>query len=227
MQRSLKVATRLSAVFVSAAVTAAVSAVPAQASTSYDCPLSSGTICDNNPLSGSVGGTSVNVTGGVYGFDLKADDTPGYIQVDKSSQIDMSGFPISVSVEVKGVQPPSATVGDYDVVRGTVSGFWKIEIMARSNRTTALAFCHFKGASRAVNVIGGPDLSKLQGVWTKITCTNFGTAVELRVGDSFVKTTKLSTGLVKNPGGMLIGAKDTNGADQFSGYARNVQVTGL
>ncbi len=197
-------------------------ASPAQASVAYGCPLSSATLC-TNPLTGSLHGDAKATSDG-YAFDLNSDASPGYITVDGTSNIFSNGFPIQFSVEVKGVGVPSAGVGDYDVVRGTPGGNWKIEIVARNNRTTASALCFFKGNNGKANVVGGPDLSNSSG-WTKITCTNTGSAVQLSVGTTMVKSVAVKTGSIPNSGPMLIGAKDTSGGDQYSGYARNVSIT--
>lgn len=195
---------------------------PAYASTVYTCPLSSSTVC-SSPLSWSEQG-DVSATSDGYAFDLDADGSPGYIKVSDSDQIDTSRFPITFSVEVKGVHVPSLKVGDYDVVRGTPSGNWKIEVVARNSRTQAKAACFFKGATGKANVVGGPDLTTLQGAWTTLTCTNTGSAVQLAVNGSVVNSKSVTTGQIPNPGPLLIGAKDTTGGDQYSGYARNVEI---
>ena len=136
----------------------------------------------------------------------------------------MTTFPISFSVQVKGVGVPSNTVGDYDVVRGTPDGNWKIEVVAKNNRTIAKAACFFKGVKGKGNAVGGPDLSKISG-WTKVTCTNTGTAVQLSVGNTVVKSVSVVTGGIPNPGPLLIGAKDTSGGDQYTGYAKDFELT--
>jgi hypothetical protein len=193
----------------------------ASAATTYACPLTSSAICDD-PLSGTVHGDVL--TGDGYGFNLSGSGAAGYVQVDNSGTIPMGRFPVSFSVEVKGVGIPSSSVGDYDVVRGTPTGNWKIEVVAKNNRTTARAACFFKGASGKATAAGGPDLNTRQSQWTTITCTNTGSAVELRVDGVLVKRVAVTTGTIPNPGPMLVGAKNTSGGDQFSGYARNVQI---
>jgi hypothetical protein len=196
-------------------------AAAASAATTYRCPLTMGVVCDV-PLSGGVHGDVL--IGDGYGFNLRGNGAAGYVQVDNSGTIPMGTFPISFSVEVKGVGIPSSSVGDYDVVRGTPAGNWKIEVVAKNNRTTARAACFFKGASGKATAAGGPDLNTRQGQWTTITCTDTGSAVELRVDGVLAKRVAVSTGMIPNPGPMLVGAKDTSGGDQFSGYARNVQI---
>jgi len=206
------------------AVTAAIAgtgAAAASAATTYLCPLTTGAICDE-PLSGSVHGDVL--TGDGYGFNLSGSGAAGYVQVDNSGTIPMGRFPVSFSVEVKGVGIPSTSVGDYDVVRGTPAGNWKIEVVAKNSRTTARAACFFKGTNGKATAAGGPDLNTRQGQWTTITCTNTGSAVELRVDGVLVKRVTVTTGTIPNPGPMLVGAKDTSGGDQFSGYARNVHI---
>ena len=203
------------------ATIAGTGAAAAWAATTYRCPLANGAVCDQ-PLSGSVHGDVLSGDG--YGFNLSGNGAAGYVQVDNSGTIPMGTFPISFSVEVKGVGVPSSSVGDYDVVRGTPAGNWKIEVVAKNNRTTARAACFFKGVSGKATAAGGPDLSTRRSQWTTITCTDTGSAVELSVDGVLVKRVAVTTGAIPNPGPMLVGAKDTSGGDQFSGYARDVQI---
>jgi hypothetical protein len=197
----------------------ALGATSAQAATVYGCPLSSAGNPCSNPLSGEKSG-GVTAEGG--GFRFSGDRA--YVRVDNSRQIDTSDFPIKMSVEVKGVGVPSKEVGDYDLIRGTTGGGWRVEVVARNNRTTARAACYFAGSKNKF-AVGGPDLKKRQSAWTKITCVNTGTSIRLFVNGEKVLQVAVSTGKIENSGGLLIGAKDTDGGDQFSGYARNVQIT--
>lgn len=197
-------------------------AVTAHAAISYECPLMNNVTC-SDPLTGTVTGDATAGSDG-FAFNLSGDGSGGFVTVAGSSQIDMTRFPISFTVQVKGVGVPSTAVGDYDVVRGTPSGNWKIEVVARNQRTTVRATCFFKGTQSKGMVAGTPDLTKLQSTWTTITCTNTGSAIEISV-DGVVSKKAVSTGAIPNPGPLLIGAKDTSGGDQFSGYARSVGVT--
>jgi hypothetical protein len=196
----------------------------AQASTQYSCPLLVLAAPCSPPLAGTIYGDVTAADGG-YLFNPSADQTPGYVQVSGSSQIPMSSFPITVSVSVKGVGVPSSAVGDYDVVRGTPGGGWRVEVLAKKRRTIAQAACFFSGTTGKTFAFGGPDLAQQQTVWTTISCTDTGSAIELGLDGGLVKTLAVATGPIRNPGPMLLGAKDTNGDDQFSGNAKNVQVT--
>lgn len=201
---------------------AVLGAAPAEAATMYTCPLVSAAPC-SSPLSGTRVGDVASTSDG-YSFNLSGNGDPGYVQVDNSKQINTTKFPFTFSAQVKGVGVPSTAVGDYDVVRGTPAGNWKLEVVAKNNRTTAQAACFFKGATSKKTVSGGPDLTTLQSKWTTISCTNTGSAVELRVNGVLEKKVTVSTGTIPNPGPLLIGAKDTEGGDQFSGYAKDVQI---
>jgi uncharacterized membrane protein len=211
------------AALVAGATTTALAAGSALASAAYACALAGSNTC-TAPLTSSVHG-DVTVTSDGYGFNLSGSGAPGYVEVPNSAQIDTSHFPVTMSVQVKGVGVPSTRVGDYDVVRGTPSGSWKIEVVARKQRTTALATCFFKGPKGKSFVTGGPDLSTMKASWTTIACTNTGSVLELRVNGTLVKSKVLATGPISNPGPLLIGAKDTTGGDQFTGYARYVRIT--
>ncbi len=197
---------------------AVLTAAPALAATTYACPLSSGTVCQS-PLTGTAHG-SANATADGYQFGPQ----PGYVSVNNSQQIS-TNFPFSFSVQVKGVGVPPSAVGDYDVVRGTPGGNWKLEVVARNNRNTAQAACFFNGAKSKRVVSGGPDLTTLKSNWTTIQCTNTGSAIELRVGGVLVKKVTISTGAIPNPGPLLIGAKDTSGGDQYTGFARDLKIS--
>jgi hypothetical protein len=198
------------------------SAGPALASTSYGCPLSAGRVC-TAPLTGYRHG-DVRATSDGYAFNRNSPRRFGYIKVVGSSKIPMTRFPIRVSVRVKRVHIPSRRVGDYDVVRGTAKGNWKIEIHATNHRSAARAGCHFTGANGRGTAVGGPDLSEISG-WTKITCIDTGSAVRLSVAGTVVKSVAVRTGRIPNPGGLLLGAKNTTGGDQFSGYAKFVHIS--
>jgi Concanavalin A-like lectin/glucanases superfamily len=194
---------------------------PAHAAVSYRCPLASATPCAS-PLTGVMRGDVHNRAAG-YAFNLSGDRKPGYVRVGNSHRIRID-FPFTVAVGVKRVRVPPRAVGDYDVVRGTPGGSWKVEVVARKNRSSAVAMCFFNGANGKKIVAGGPDLSRRQKVWTRIACTNTGSAVQLRINGVLVKHERIRTGPIANPGPLLIGAKNTSGGDQFSGYARNVRV---
>ena len=200
----------------------ALGATPAQAATNYRCPLADAAPCAS-PLSGALQGDVHNKAQG-YAFNLSGDGKPGYVRVNNSDQID-TGFPLTVGVGVKNVGVPSKAVGDYDIVRGTPDGTWKVEVVARNNRSAAVAMCFFKGPKGKKVVAGGPDLSKRQDVWTRISCTNTGSAIELRVNGVLQARSTITTGSIANPGPLLIGAKDTTGGDQYSGYARKVLIS--
>ncbi len=216
---------KLSAVVAALVASIALAPVPvAQAITAYDCQL----LVLSDPCSPPLVGTAtgeVTASDGGYLFNPSKSGAAGYVEVTGSSQIPMNTFPITVSVEVKGVGVPSLAVGDYDVVRGTPGGGWRVEVVAKKQRTIAQAACFFNGSTGKTFAVGGPDLAKQQAVWTTVSCTNTGSAIELRVDGTLVKTVAVATGPIKNPGPMLLGAKDAIGGDQFSGYAKNVQIT--
>jgi hypothetical protein len=218
------------AVFGTVTVGLAMAAGPVDASGTllYSCPLtdSSGTSPCTTPSGGTMQGDVTPSSNG-YLFNPSGSGAFGYVALTKPSQANLT-TPLTMSVQVEGVGVPSTTVGDYDVVRGTPKGNWKIEALARNSRTTARASCFFKGLSGKGAATGGPDLSKLVG-WHTITCTDTGSAIKLTVSGSDIttstKTKSISTGAIPNAGQLLIGAKNTSGGDQFSGSAKDVTVT--
>jgi Concanavalin A-like lectin/glucanases superfamily len=192
----------------------------AQARTVYECALASASKPCSSPLSGVKKG-AVSVEGGGFRFSGER----GYVQVDHSSRIDTTHFPVKLSVQVKGIGVPSKAVHDYDLIRGTKGGGWRVEVVARDDRTTARAACFFAGEKGKDFAVGGRDLKKVQSTWTKITCVNTGSSIRLFVNGNRVQTVGVTTGRIGNPGGLLLGAKDTSGGDQTKGYVRNVEIT--
>jgi hypothetical protein len=222
--KPVRAARRLSGVLLTtvALTTSAIAfgSTPASAASVYSCPLADlGSPC-SGPLSGVTKGDVREADGGFF-----FGGGNGYVRVDNSAQIDTSTFPISMSVQVKGVGVPSQAVGDYDLIRGTTGGAWRVEVVPRKKKTIAQAACFFAGPNARKLLAGGPDLKGLQNAWTTITCTNTGTSIRLYVNGNLEQSVALSTGKLSNPGGLLIGAKDTSGGDQFTGYARAVEIS--
>lgn len=210
---------------VAAVSTLALGVAPASASTTYTCSMTTATPCAA-PLTGTFNGTvnTSNPSVNGYGFDLNGTDVPGTVQVSNITQVQLA-FPIDFSIQVMGVKVPSSKVGDYDVVRGTPQGAnWKLEVMAKNNRTTAVAACAFKGTKTKKLLFGGPDLSTFTS-WVTLRCVNTGSQIQLWVNGVEQATANVATGPVSNPGPLLIGAKDTTGGDQFSGWAKNFSLT--
>ena len=146
---------------------------------------------------------------------------PSYVTVP--SHVDFApgtgNFTISLAVRFSTV--PSASVGDYDLLRkglsSTSGGHYKVEIL-RSGR----AFCQFRGNAGTVTVSNGPNLANNQ--WHRITCTRSGNTVVLTVdGASWSRTGNI--GSISNSSAVFIGAKNAAGEDQYTGRMDSVTVT--
>ena len=130
-----------------------------------------------------------------------------------------------VTVHLKFTKPPSAAVGDYDVIRKGLSnspgGDYKMEVLARNNRTKAKAFCLFKDSSGKVgSIINGPNLA--DGRWHSVSCTKSATSVQLGV-DGTTYTNQVAIGSISNTAPMSIGAK-SGGGDWYLGDMDEVSV---
>jgi hypothetical protein len=162
----------------------------------------------------AVGRSGVSGTG--YGFSGK----PSYITVPSSGDFSPGNGNFQFSVNVRFAAVPSASVVDFDLLRrGTSSasgGSYKLEIL-RSGR----AFCDYRGSSGEVAVSSGPNLADNR--WHKITCARAGNSVTLTVdGSSWSRSG--SIGAITNSLVLYIGARDSSGADQYTGLMDSVSI---
>jgi hypothetical protein len=176
--------------------------------------------------SGNNSGTTKNITG-VRGFVGNGYHFNGnsVATVPSSNSLNPGSANITLTLYVKTKQPPSTTVGDYDLIRkglaSTPGGDYKMEILPRNNHTKAKAFCFFKDSSKTVGqIVNGPNLA--DGVWHKISCTKTPTSVQLTV-DGTAYTNPALLGSISNSAPLTIGAK-TGGGDWYSGDMDEVSV---
>src|SRR5689334_2653685 len=133
----------------------------------------------NNNTGNPAGVTSVPGTSGSgYHFDR----TDG-VTVKDSPSLKPGTADFSVTVHVRFDTAPSATVGDYDLIRkgvaSTTGGEWKIEIFPGNNLTSP-AFCLFKDTAKNVaNIRGTKNLA--DGAWHTITCAKTASSIKLTV----------------------------------------------
>jgi hypothetical protein len=99
----------------------------------------------------------------------------------------------------------------------TPGGSWKVEILS-----TGKAFCQFIGASAKVGLSRGPDLA--DGSWHSVSCRRSSTGVQLSV-DGRNWSVSGWTGSIRNSTGVVVGAKNSAGEDQFQGWLDELQVS--
>jgi len=173
-------------------------------------------------------GTTTNITSvaGINGTNGYHFDGAGSIAtVPSSATLNPGSANITFTAHVKFTQPPSATVGDYDLLRKGLSssagGDYKMEILPRNNHTKAKAFCFFKDSAKTVGkIVNGPNLA--DGLWHTVSCTKTSSDVELTV-DGTTYTNPVSLGSISNGDLLTIGAQ-TRSVDWYVGDMDEVSI---
>ena len=174
-------------------------------------PPSSSTVSDSGPnhLDGTIKG-GVTPDGNTLTFDGKS----GQVTVKGATKVPIGSKPVTVSARLKFADVPGTDVGDYDIVRATPGGTFRLEVVARKNRTIAQALCFFNGSSAKANLVAGPDLADNE--WHTVVCKKTDNAVTLTVDGNQVGSTSVKIGNItvsKEP--LYIGSKP--GGDWFKG----------
>ncbi|HET7661257.1 MAG TPA: LamG domain-containing protein [Oryzihumus sp.] len=174
-------------------------------------PPSSSTVSDSGPnhLDGAIKG-GANPDGDTLTFDGKS----GSVTVKGATKVPIGSKPVTVSARLKFANVPGTDVGDYDIVRATPGGTFRLEVVARKNRTIAQALCFFNGSSAKANLVAGPDLADNE--WHTVVCKKTDNAVTLTVDGNQVGTKSVKIGtvtLTKEP--LYIGSKP--GGDWYKG----------
>ena len=174
-----------------------------------DAPSSS-TMTDSGPnhLDGRIAG-GVTPDGSTFTFD----GTSG-VNVKGASKVPIGSQPVTVSARLRFGSVPSTTVGDYDIVRATPAGTFRLEVVARKQRTVAQALCFFNGSLTKATVVAGPNLADNQ--WHTLACAKTDNAVSLVVDGNQVGSQTVRIGsitLTKEP--LIVGAKP--GGDFYTG----------
>src|SRR4051794_6396225 len=183
---------------------------------------SGGTMADSSGRghTGTLHGVAVRQpgqTGSGYGFTR----TPSYVTVPSAPDFAPGTAAIRIAASVRFSVLPSASVGDYDLLRkglaSTAGGDYKLEILG-----TGRAFCLYHGSAGQVSLSGGPNLADNR--WHTLTCARAGNSVVLTVdGASFSRAG--STGSINNSATVFIGAKNAAGEDQYRGLMDSVSIT--
>ena len=173
-----------------------------------------------NGNDGRLSGVAIGQEGAAgtgYGFFT----TPAIVSVPDSVSLDPGSAAITVSAQLKMDAVPSASVGDFDVIRkglaGTKGGDWKMEVL-----DNGYLFCRFRGSGGAVTWRHSPNLA--DNAWHQVSCTRDGNQLILTVdGTSWTKTA--STGSIANDQPVLVGSQSRTGVDQYSGLMDEVTIS--
>lgn len=180
---------------------------------------SSTTMADSGPnhLDGTLKG-GVVPNGDFFTFDGKS----GVVEVPGMDKLPIGKQPVTVEARVRFDSVPGTDVGDYDLVRATPGGTYRLEVVARKKRTVAQALCFFKGSTSKVNLVAGPNLA--DNNWHVLTCAKTDNAVTLWVDGNQVGSKNVAVGSINiNRTPLLIGAKP--GGDWFKGSMDYAKVS--
>ena len=171
-------------------------------------------------------GTLQNVQAGAPGYQgsgYKFNGSNSVAVVPASGDFNPGRANISFVVHVNFTTVPSAAVVDYDLLRGPTRGAYKMEIVARNNRTTAKALCFFQGSGGKANLVAGPNLA--DGRWHTLECRKTSSAIQLVV-DGAVFTKSASVGSLTNTDPVSLGAKSyRGGGDWYQGLMDEVSIS--
>ena len=182
-----------------------------------------GSVMTDSSGNGLTGTLKNVVTGqpGVQGSAFKFQGTPSVVAVPHSVKLNPGAGVFTATVSVRFPAPPTAAVGDFDLVRkglaGAAGGHWKMEIVQSGK-----AYCYFKGSAGRLVLTAGPNLAN--NAWHTITCQRTGNQVRLTV-DGTTYTKNGPTGTIANDKVTYVGAKGSTGGDQYTGLMDEVSLS--
>ncbi len=213
--------TRTSMILVLTALLSVAGALPAFAATAglWHMDESSGQMVDSSGSGNH--GTLQNITrvspgyngsGRAYSFN----GSSSRVIIPNASSLNPGSKTITISARVKFSSRPSASVGDYDLVRKG-SGIYKMEILGSGQ-----GFCKFQGTSGSLSVKGGPDLS--DGGWHTIVCKKTSSGITLTVDGS--STSRGGTvGSISSSASLILGGKPNASGDWYKGVMDEVSIS--
>jgi hypothetical protein len=146
--------------------------------------------------------------------------------VPDSPSLDPGTASLRITAHVRFTVVPSASLGDYDLVRkgltGAVGGDWKMEIFPPSPGSgLGTAYCKFQDANHASAEIR--DTRNLaDGKWHTIACVKTSRAVKITV-DGVTSSVRARLGKIDNRKPVTIGVKP-GGDDQYLGDMDEVSI---
>jgi len=136
--------------------------------------------------------------------------------IQNSSSLNPGSKTITITAHVKFTSRPSASVGDYDLVRKG-SGIYKMEIFGSGQ-----AFCRFQGTSGSLSVKAGPDLSN--GSWHTIVCKKTSSGITLTVDGSSTSRSG-NVGSISSSAPLILGGKPNASGDWYQGVMDEVSIS--
>lgn len=208
-------------ILVLAAVLSLVGALPAFAATVglWHMDESSGQMVDSSGSGNH--GTLQNITrvspgyngsGRAYSFN----GTNSRVIIGNASSLNPGSKTITITAHVKFSSRPSASVGDYDLVRKG-SGIYKMEIFGSGQ-----GFCYFKGTNGSLSVKAGPDLSN--GAWHTIVCKKTSSGITLTVDGSSTSKSG-NVGSISSGAPLILGGKPNASGDWYKGVMDEVSIS--
>jgi hypothetical protein len=188
---------------------------------------STGTMTDSSGHGNN--GTTTNITSvaGSSGSGYRFNGTSSMASVKDAASLDPGTATMRITAHVRFTVVPSASVGDYDLVRkglsGTAGGDWKMEIFPPSSGSSiAPAYCLFQdSAGRTAAIRDTRNLA--DGAWHTISCVKTSTAVQVVV-DGAVRSTAARLGSIANSQPVAMGAKP-GGGDRYRGDMDEVSIS--
>jgi concanavalin A-like lectin/glucanase superfamily protein len=170
---------------------------------------------------GTLHNVAVQQPGQSAGKAFRFSGSPSYVSVPASTDFNPGTGNFRIQLSVNFTARPSASVVDYDLLRRglstTAGGDYKVEILQSGK-----AYCEFRGSSGAGSVSGGPNLA--DGRWHTIGCARTSSSVVLTVDGSKYSVNR-ATGSITSSVTVYIGARDSGGGDQFTGFMDSVSVS--
>ncbi len=153
-----------------------------------------------------------NGSGRAYSFN----GSNSRVVIRNASSLNPGSKTITISVHVRFTSRPSASVGDYDLVRKG-SGIYKMEIFGSGQ-----GFCRFQGTSGTLSIKAGPDLS--DGRWHTIVCTKTSSGISLIVDGSSTSRSG-NVGSISSSAPLILGGKPNRSGDWYKGVLDEVAIS--
>jgi hypothetical protein len=164
----------------------------------------------------------ITANGATYQFN----GSTSRVVVPDDPSLDPGSRPFSYRVKFKTSAVPSATVGDFDLLRkglgSTTGGYFKVEVYPNADHTKGRALCQLQGTTGAAKLVGSANLAN--GAWHTIRCAKDSSGLTMLVDGSKVGFKAASIGSIANSAPLTIGAKSTGG-DWYTGRMDQASVT--
>jgi hypothetical protein len=185
------------------------------------------TLTDSSGRGNNGSTTAITGVAGSSGAGYRFNGSSSLASVPDAPSLDPGTASLRITAHVRFTVVPSASVGDYDLVRkglsGTAGGDWKMEIFPPSSGSSVgPAYCLFQdSAGRTASIRDTRNLA--DGAWHTITCVKTSTAVQVVV-DGVVHSKAARLGTIANSQPVAMGAKP-GGGDRYRGDMDEVSIS--